>query len=273
MRLVLKGAKESPNPASDVWSLGALAWELFMGEPLFGAQYSDAQVKGALCGDLPLPFEQYRSLWNAVADVPVRTLLQQMLQVDPAARPSIGEVLNAPVFRAGMDTTMQRDLIDGLAKDMARLEHQLESMRELRLEAYAAQTVDALFMCIVFTELYDDDGAPLQPPLLSLADGGEGGAKVKGAADDAKSGVDSSVEDSDVETDFWSDAGGSDGGTEYLSVGTASVVDKPASVAPSASSKESLFTRFKSLVSTDGAWVGRALCVLWVIMMWPWCMV
>lgn len=242
MRLVLKGGKESPNPASDIWSLGVLAWELFMGEPLFGPQYSDAQVKGALCGDLPLPFEQYRSLWNAVADVPVRTLLQQMLQVDPAARPSIGEVLNAPVFRAGMDTTMQRDLIDGLSKDVTRLENQLESMRELRMEAYAAQTVDALFVCIVFNELYDDDGLPLQPPLLGTGDDKAGKGEKDAVGDEASD-----------DTDFWSDAGGSEGGTEYLSVGTSSVVDKPASVASSAASKGGLFGRFKSLVSNEGA--------------------
>ncbi len=68
---MLKGAKEIPNTASDVWSLGALAWELYVGEPLFGPQYSDAQVKGALCGDVPLPFERYRSLWNAIGDVQV----------------------------------------------------------------------------------------------------------------------------------------------------------------------------------------------------------
>ncbi len=55
----------------------------------------------------------------------MRALLQKMLQVDPSARPSIGEVLNAPLFRTGLDTVMQRDLIDGLDKDVHRLEAQV----------------------------------------------------------------------------------------------------------------------------------------------------
>ena len=49
--------------ASDMWAVGALAWELLTGRPLFGDAFSDEDVVMALLGFKPLPFEADPSLW------------------------------------------------------------------------------------------------------------------------------------------------------------------------------------------------------------------
>ena len=49
--------------ASDMWAVGALAWELLTGRPLFGDNFSDKDVMMALLGFKPLPFEADPSLW------------------------------------------------------------------------------------------------------------------------------------------------------------------------------------------------------------------
>ena len=49
--------------ASDMWAVGALAWELLTGRPLFGDNFSDEDVVMVLLGFKPLPFEADPSLW------------------------------------------------------------------------------------------------------------------------------------------------------------------------------------------------------------------
>ena len=49
--------------ASDMWAVGALAWELLTGRPLCGDSFSDEDVMMALLGFKPLPFEADPSLW------------------------------------------------------------------------------------------------------------------------------------------------------------------------------------------------------------------
>ncbi len=46
-----------------MWAVGALAWELLTGRPLFGDSFSDEDVMMALLGFKPLPFEADPSLW------------------------------------------------------------------------------------------------------------------------------------------------------------------------------------------------------------------
>lgn len=46
-----------------MWAVGALAWELLTGRPLFGDNFSDEDVVMALLGFKPLPFEADPSLW------------------------------------------------------------------------------------------------------------------------------------------------------------------------------------------------------------------
>ena len=53
----------SLQTASDMWAVGALAWELLTGRPLFGDAFSDEDVVMALLGFKPLPFEADPSLW------------------------------------------------------------------------------------------------------------------------------------------------------------------------------------------------------------------
>ncbi len=49
--------------ATDMWAVGACAWELLTGRPLFGDNYSDHDVVMALLGVKLLPFEADPSLW------------------------------------------------------------------------------------------------------------------------------------------------------------------------------------------------------------------
>ncbi|EIE24646.1 hypothetical protein COCSUDRAFT_46891 [Coccomyxa subellipsoidea C-169] len=49
--------------ATDMWAVGACAWELLTGRPLFGDNFSDEDVVMALLGVKPLPFEADPSLW------------------------------------------------------------------------------------------------------------------------------------------------------------------------------------------------------------------
>ena len=46
-----------------MWAVGALAWELLTGRPLFGDNFSDEDVVMVLLGFKPLPFEADPSLW------------------------------------------------------------------------------------------------------------------------------------------------------------------------------------------------------------------
>ena len=39
-----------PSPASDMWSLGVLGFEMMSGQPLFGTQYSNNDVIAMLLG-------------------------------------------------------------------------------------------------------------------------------------------------------------------------------------------------------------------------------
>ena len=61
------------DPAVDMWALGAVAWEAFTGKPLFGDQFSDADVMAMLLGQQQLPFERDTSLFVLFSDPQVST--------------------------------------------------------------------------------------------------------------------------------------------------------------------------------------------------------
>ncbi len=150
------------------------------------------------------------------------------------------------------------------------------------MEAYAAHTVDALFMCIVFAELFDEDGLPVQPPGTTTDINMDTTKKttplLKGEGDDAHKGggthkdgaykddtqpppaedVFAEDDDDDAETEFWSDMDGSDGESEYLSVGTSSVASMAQSYSSaggkSGKSSGGLLTKVKSLMGGPGMW-------------------
>ena len=63
------------DPAVDMWALGAVAWEAFTGKPLFGDQFSDADVMAMLLGQQQLPFERDPSLFVLFSDPEVSTAM------------------------------------------------------------------------------------------------------------------------------------------------------------------------------------------------------
>ena len=63
-----------------MWAVGALAWELLTGRPLFGDSFSDEDVVMALLGFKPLPFEADPSLWVLFTESQVQSLIAQPLR-------------------------------------------------------------------------------------------------------------------------------------------------------------------------------------------------
>jgi hypothetical protein len=87
------------SPAADAWAVGALLFELWTGRALWGADTPDGGVvAGLLLGGGGSPPPGFEAGLAAIADARVRTVIQGLLQRDPAARLSVAAALAAPVF-------------------------------------------------------------------------------------------------------------------------------------------------------------------------------
>ncbi|CAK0761588.1 hypothetical protein CVIRNUC_002875 [Coccomyxa viridis] len=80
--------------ASDMWAVGALAWELLTGRPLFGDAFSDEDVVMALLGFKPLPFEADPSLWVLFTESQAAVLLQGLLTRRAEQRLTVSKALH-----------------------------------------------------------------------------------------------------------------------------------------------------------------------------------
>jgi hypothetical protein len=78
---------QAPTEASEVWSLGALAWELLCGRPLYGELEAPARAWHSL-HSLPGP----ASAWQPEVDPVLDELLLRAMARYPEARPSLEEV-------------------------------------------------------------------------------------------------------------------------------------------------------------------------------------
>ncbi|KAK9817191.1 hypothetical protein WJX72_010853 [[Myrmecia] bisecta] len=83
------------DPASDVWAIGVVAWELFTGRQLFADNFSDEDVMAMLLGLKALPFEADPSLWVLFRDSQAANLVKGLLQRQPEDRLLIRELLSA----------------------------------------------------------------------------------------------------------------------------------------------------------------------------------
>ncbi|KAK1747165.1 serine/threonine-protein kinase [Skeletonema marinoi] len=85
----------------DVWSLGVLAFTLLTGEPLIPSNLEDDCLSGTAMhllkswGTQP---EVLSDRFNKIHDVPARDLVMQLLQRDPAKRPTVASLLDKHPF-------------------------------------------------------------------------------------------------------------------------------------------------------------------------------
>lgn len=96
-----KGA--GAGPASDMWSLGVIAYILLCGfEPFAGENGSASEPLHQHALHFPAPW------WDEVSDS-ARDLVTQLLQTDPAARPTAEEALQHPWVRGDTPRTQHMD--------------------------------------------------------------------------------------------------------------------------------------------------------------------
>ncbi|KAL0035895.1 hypothetical protein WJX77_006910 [Trebouxia sp. C0004] len=96
------------SPATDMWALGVLAYEMFAGEALFQPKYSEQEVVAMLLGYKPLPWEANPAMISQHVHSPAAGhLIRHLLQRDPEARWHIQEVMDCSIFKTGDDLIEQ----------------------------------------------------------------------------------------------------------------------------------------------------------------------
>eukprot|EP00884_Botryococcus_braunii_P011943 jgi/Botrbrau1/2074/Bobra.0047s0036.2 len=94
------------DSATDMWAVGAVAWELFTGRPLFGENFADEQVAAMLLGFRPLPFESDPSLWVLFRDAKAAQLVQGLLVRQPDKRLTAAQALQEAAALSGAPTNL-----------------------------------------------------------------------------------------------------------------------------------------------------------------------
>ncbi|KAK9803106.1 hypothetical protein WJX73_004004 [Symbiochloris irregularis] len=83
--------------ASDMWSLGAIAYEILAKRPLFGEEYAEDQVIGMHLGLSQYPWETDLHFFHTLNDME-RAFVQDLLMRNPEGRKPIRTVVHSPVF-------------------------------------------------------------------------------------------------------------------------------------------------------------------------------
>ena len=90
------------QPSTDMWAVGLVLYELFMGTPIFPESISYREIADS--GNLSLPREATDEL---IGEAHGR-LLSAVLLKDPSKRPSAQDLLNKNVFKRADDTAERR---------------------------------------------------------------------------------------------------------------------------------------------------------------------
>jgi serine/threonine protein kinase len=88
-------ATHTMRPAADVWALGVIAFEMLTGESVFNPYSGKDAVLNAIAGRGQLPWEGPRRSELLAGLHAFEPCVMACLQRDPAARPSVGTVLEA----------------------------------------------------------------------------------------------------------------------------------------------------------------------------------
>lgn len=83
------------HAASDLWSIGIIAWFLFTGKPLFSSDTPDVDVVAMLLGSKQLPFEREPHLWMQFDKAQVQNLPTAFQTSDPNAMLQMRQVHEA----------------------------------------------------------------------------------------------------------------------------------------------------------------------------------
>ena len=88
-------AGAAADPATDMWALGAIAFEMFTAQGFFSRKsYTDNDVINMLLGFEPLPSESQPAFWHQIRNTAAQRLVQNLLRRVPEQRSTINEVLS-----------------------------------------------------------------------------------------------------------------------------------------------------------------------------------